>query len=394
MKILWVSDSPFFHSAYGLQTRLLTREIVKLGHQVTIFGTTHLGIPMVADGITTLGGFRDPLGNDMLLAHALHVQPDVVITMKDPYLYKPDVMKRLPAPWVPITPVDTTPLDDANRGPLGLALKTIALTRDGHRLIEKAGFQALYAPHAIEPDIFKPITAKTKKAVRANYGIKPDTFMALFVGINNSYPSRKGIDLLLEAWRKFAADRHDVMLWLHTFGGGDLGGIDVHLMLQTLGIDKEQVVITDPYEYINSLTREQMATLYQMSDVLVQPSLGEGFCIPLVEAQACGIPVIATRFGAMEELNFSGWKMEGERFPLPRGGYWKRPYVQRIVDALNSAYNEQHKLPEKSRQRKAEAITGASVYHLSHVIQAHWKPVLAEIEALIGGDLKLENKDA
>lgn len=387
MDILWVSDSPFFNSAYGIQTRITTPKLAKLGHKMTVFGTTHLGVPMVADGVTTLGGFRDPIGSDMIAAHTGHLKPDIVITLKDPYVYRRQAMTALAAPWLPIVPVDTVPLDAANAGALDLALAAVALTRQSEKLISDAGYQTFYIPHGYDPDIFKPLTQDARAALRAQYGLGEKEFIALFVGVNNSYPSRKGIDLLLEAWTAFA-DRHkDATLWLHTFAGGDLGGIDVDLMIQTLGTEKSQVIITDKYEYVNGLRAEQMASLYQMADVLIQPSLGEGFCLPMLEAQACGTPVIATRWGAMEENNFGGRFLEGDTFPLPRGGRWKRPDVKGIIHALGAAYDERTKLPAKLTARKEIAVKKAKAFEIDHVVETYWKPALAQIERLIGGEL-------
>jgi glycosyltransferase involved in cell wall biosynthesis len=48
------------------------------------------------------------------------------------------------------------------------------------------------------------------------------------------------------------------------------------------------------------LSRAEMASLYTACDVLVHPYRGEGFCLPVLEARACGLPVIATGGGATD----------------------------------------------------------------------------------------------
>jgi glycosyltransferase involved in cell wall biosynthesis len=46
------------------------------------------------------------------------------------------------------------------------------------------------------------------------------------------------------------------------------------------------------------LTEDEMAGLYTACDVLVHPYRGEGFGLPILEAMACGLPVIVTNGGA------------------------------------------------------------------------------------------------
>ncbi len=50
------------------------------------------------------------------------------------------------------------------------------------------------------------------------------------------------------------------------------------------------------------LSREELASLYTACDVMVHPYRGEGFCLPVLEARACGLPVLATAGGATEQL--------------------------------------------------------------------------------------------
>lgn len=50
------------------------------------------------------------------------------------------------------------------------------------------------------------------------------------------------------------------------------------------------------------LSRSELASLYTACDVLVHPYRGEGFCLPVLEARACGLPVLATGGGATEAL--------------------------------------------------------------------------------------------
>lgn len=107
---------------------------------------------------------------------------------------------------------------------------------------------------------------------------------------------------------------------------------------------------------------DDMARMCSALDVLLAPSRGEGFGLPLLEAQACGIPVIVTDFGSMAEVGAVGWKVSGQREYVPVLEAWYvAPSVTGIVDALDAAYDDAHGLTEAARghalQYDADSIT-------------------------------------
>lgn len=55
-------------------------------------------------------------------------------------------------------------------------------------------------------------------------------------------------------------------------------------------------------ETIPGLSNEEMPLLYSAASVLLYPSLYEGFGLPILEAMACGTPVITSNIGAMAEI--------------------------------------------------------------------------------------------
>ena len=81
-------------------------------------------------------------------------------------------------------------------------------------------------------------------------------------------------------------------------------------------------------------------------DVLSNCSQGEGFGVPIIEAEAAGRPVIATNFTAMTELTVgNGWLIE----PLTQymnvlGGLWAIPNQEQIAKAYEDAYNNPDKV--------------------------------------------------
>jgi glycosyltransferase involved in cell wall biosynthesis len=66
---------------------------------------------------------------------------------------------------------------------------------------------------------------------------------------------------------------------------------------QRLSTDRGKVV------FAGALRDEDLLTLLKSSLLVVIPSLYEGFCLPMVEAMACGAPVIAAKSSCLEEIS-------------------------------------------------------------------------------------------
>ena len=136
-------------------------------------------------------------------------------------------------------------------------------------------------PLGVDPEVFRP-------------GLEPlalppgPRVRFLFVG---GTIFRKGIDVLLNGFRRAFPPSDGVGLVIKDMGSqsfyrGQTAEAEV-AALRERGY---------PVEYIDrDLTEAELAGLYAACDCLVHPFRGEGFALPVVEAMACGLPVIVTR---------------------------------------------------------------------------------------------------
>jgi glycosyltransferase involved in cell wall biosynthesis len=161
---------------------------------------------------------------------------------------------------------------------------------------------------------------------------------------------RKRIDVLLEVFSKFRRTQGDARL---VRVGGALTREQQHIA-ERLGVAGS--IVQMPF-----LERPQLAALYRRASVVVLPSDREGFGLPVVEAMACGTPVIASDIPALREGGGSA------ALYAPRGD------VDLWVQALARIRSEsQH--PSERERRRAVCIRTAARYN--------WRTYAAQMAAL------------
>ena len=70
---------------------------------------------------------------------------------------------------------------------------------------------------------------------------------------------------------------------------------DLHLLSAELGISEEVV-------FVGGVPLNETAHFYQAAELLVYPSLNETFGLPILEAMACGCPVVTSNVSAMPKI--------------------------------------------------------------------------------------------
>src|SRR5690606_4778955 len=63
----------------------------------------------------------------------------------------------------------------------------------------------------------------------------------------------------------------------------------------------EQLGVADAVRFTGPVSNEELAEWYAQADLFVTASLHEGFCIPVIEAMANGLPVVGSHITALPE---------------------------------------------------------------------------------------------
>ncbi|MFC1755619.1 glycosyltransferase family 4 protein, partial [Thermoproteota archaeon] len=148
--------------------------------------------------------------------------------------------------------------------------------------------------HLAPDKVYKPIQEKELlDKVRAKYNLISNTIFS--IGI---IEPRKNIANLLEAF-KILKESYGLDYKLAIAGSkgknGDLPYNEVFHKVKELGLEKDVI-------FLGFVPREDVPLLYNIADLFAFPSLYEGFGLPVLEAMACGTPVVTSNISSLPEV--------------------------------------------------------------------------------------------
>lgn len=129
--------------------------------------------------------------------------------------------------------------------------------------------------HGVDHDAYRPMD---RRACKEAFGLDPGNRHVLVVSSNLEH---KRMDLVVETFERLQERRDDVVLLKAGYG-------------ETL--EGDRVVST------GWVPEEDMPSLYNAADVYFHPSEYEGFGLPVLEAMACGRPVVVSDGGSVPEV--------------------------------------------------------------------------------------------
>lgn len=387
MKIVWHSNAGFSSTGYGNQTDLFVKRLTQAGHDVVVSAFYGLnGSPQNDNDVLIMpGSGKDAYGNDTLLAHKEYFNADIVLGLLDIFVINPAVMGALGC-YYNWTPIDHDPVPPAVLRGAMAARGVIAMSRFGEKKLKEAGVQnVMYVPHGVDTQEFKPVD---RAEARRKLNIDPNVFMALMVLANKGTPSRKAFDQQIRAFAEFHRKHPKSLLFLHTDLDG-FQGEDLRSIIRLAGLPDSAWRVSPQYQLVMGMFGSgYLRDLYNAADVTMNATRGEGFGIPIIEAQACGCPVIVTDFSAMSELCGAGWRARiSDKTWTQQNSYQVIPSVDDLTSLLKIAYQKQG--DEKLRNKARDF---AMKYDADTVMTQYWIPVLQQIEDQINPKVSLAPK--
>jgi glycosyltransferase involved in cell wall biosynthesis len=388
VKFLIHSNAPTISTGYGVQCKLLVDRLAADGHDVAVSAT--FGQDQGMGNYTTPTGHKVPVywagytvsGDDIIHQHVAHffsgdpssgwIIPLLdVWSLTNPLLAEWNVAAWTPVDHDPVPPMVVKFFERTNAVP-------VAMSKHGAEQFRAAGLTPAYVPLSVDTTVFRPTFTTTiggeEVSARKLLNLPETAFVVGMVSHNKDPNDRKGFGVALQAFARFHATHPNAVLFMHTEHYGLMGGVNIPEMATALGIPPHALVFSDQYAYRAGFPASMMAAAYTAMDVLLAPSAGEGFCVPLIEAQACGVPVIVSDFTAQPELVGAGWTVGGQKWWDQASRAWYlRADVDKIVDRLEQAY------AADLDAMQGDAIAFAAQYDADVVFDVFWRPLIAAL---------------
>jgi len=385
MRILFHTSDPDGTAAYSNQAREIMRRLMADGIFARL-GTKH---PDIAwrnhpDGYEVFEGTNIEVVNEMIRDEHF----DYIFTAWDTWALHD---KRLMFPrekWVQWLPVDTEIASDCIAKVAKESGILVAMSRHGERELRRLGNEPMYAPCGIDTKTFKP-KPEARADFRGEFGLTDDNFLIGSVGLNYD-DDRKGFIPLMRAFKVFHENHPESRLYLHTLANerNHVGNaINLLKVARDIGVADSIIWPNQPSYFLGRITPEWLADCYNGMDVFCLATKGEGFGVPIIEAEACGVPAIVSDTTTGAELVGPGWlipcdPLDDARW-LPTGcDRWEcRP--SNILATLETAYAAWKEGGAGWMLRSSAAQVFARDYDWETVWPKYFRPLLAEMERRI-----------
>lgn len=386
MKILFLSDSPTINTGFGHIARNIIRELLKDGHEITNIGINEEGKWHETRTwenlkITNALQYRDMFGRDTALQILAEQEFDHLFIIHDletvlmpafrgysfaklfqeyKQKYKNKVSSTL------YFPIDYHIQSDQEYLKRYKELETfdnlIPYTQFAQEQILNVGvftknpiYHGLYAPE------WNNVSRQRRKEVRKAIMGKDKTKTHKLILINGRNQWRKDIPTGIEAFAKIQKQNHNVFLYLNT-QLQDQGG-DLNRYLNMWGLKEgEDFQVRSAISERYGVSQSNINELYRVSDIVLNPAMGEGFGFSYLEAQWCGIPVFGGDVSVESELLPPEYLIPSNGEVYVPGGFDSTPYKRKtvladdIVSTIITWFNKDQKEQQKIIQERQEFV--------------------------------------
>jgi glycosyltransferase involved in cell wall biosynthesis len=378
LRLLWHSVAPWIASGYGKVTKEICTRLTKYGFDVIVsayYGVEPGGIPIYQ--IPVLPAKEGRFGITSAAKYYRQFKVDYGFLFSDWWAFE-EFPKAIPKPIL------YGPMDQINYPPeltalLKNYLKIISLCKWQQDRLTDLKMESDIIYHGVNTKLYKPVS---KKEARKRFNIEENAFVFGTVGANNDKEDRKCHTRSMKAMRYFLDQNPDVkdIKWLYHTNPSDPNGLPLFSFARKLKLDR-MITFMDPSVASIMMTEEDMALLMNCFDVHILCSKREGFGLPILETQACGVPNICHDFSSMTELvKGHGWLCKSISCGLnaettPIAGESAVPDVYDIADCIKQAYFHTDTLKKYGYDSRGFSLS----FDWDMIVENKWIPYLEKL---------------
>lgn len=360
MKVLWISDAGS-STGFARVTHAIGEALVEnFGHEIHVLA---IGYDAKEPVTTRLHLYRadagragHSLGFDRVAELLERIEPDVAVLLEDAPMQllrlKTNIWdlehRLLQTPVISYLPIDGYFIPPGWRELLDLT-HVVALSRHGRDQLD-ADVPVVY--HGVDTDAFHPVSpehplrlssgtvVRTKAECREAFNVSQRAFV---IGRADTNTGRKDWGSTWRVIENFLGLKNrppDVMTIFHT-------------KVRESGVDLEALIskgdgiyaVTNGGEWPES----DLVGLINCWDVSLNTTRGEAFGFGPAESLACGVPVIATRGSAVQEVVGPGGVLVE-----PSDGFWINPYGVQMLMSDTNRMAEQLAFLARNPERREE----------------------------------------
>jgi glycosyltransferase involved in cell wall biosynthesis len=298
-------------------------------------------------------------GSRYIRQHYKHFNADVCLSLFDIYNLEHEAFGQLPN-WVVWAVIDGWPLHPLTARGLKGTKKVLAMSKFGKEVLTHAGFPSTYVPLAFDPEEYNTSLSKEDARDILSPLIKTELGERFVVGAVFAniiaMQDRKNVCAMFEVWAKFIKTHPDALLMIHSTTNSSTGGFNLLRLRDFFQIPEKNLIFSPQYMYdCGMLGIEYLMPFYSSCDFYLNTSKGEGFGVPLIEAQACGTPVIAAQNSACTELIKSGFGIPCTNVMDNAEVFWGHIDKGAAVKILSEAFEHRQDYdPESVRAQVSE----------------------------------------
>jgi len=385
-KLLILSDSPLIPTGYATISKNIANRMTELGWEVHFMGHNYIGqklLPPITfeDGeqlnFRLSGMANEQYCKDIIVPKIREFQPDIFLVLLDTFMVYPWFCEM---DFAPAKTIFYFPSDGGGGMPLGCeniltkVTVPVAMAKFGQKQVKECyNIDTKYIPHAANEKIYYPLSDNEKQLLKSKWGLQ-DKFV---VGVVARNQGRKMLDRTIKAFKIFAKDKPNAILLMHTDPIDRAAAVDLRNLIIREGIPNK--VIFTGMTMLTPFTNDQMREVYNLMDVFLLTTSGEGFGIPIIEAMACEIPVVATDYTTTPELVIENNAGLGAKVAAELTGSWN---VERAVmddndcvEKLTYLYNNR----EEAKQMGKNGREAVLKYYTWNIVMKQWSDLFEEM---------------